>query len=438
MAIAGRIIHNSVNGIGYLAKPPPTGGGTTARQADTIADFFGVVFHIGDVDYENNWTLIVNALSVFPVRHIRSRQYNGTQGNVMKTKQIALNAAYGVKFGGPVGTPNYNAGNSPAALVDFYETYPAGILEYLEGCNEWNLHGGVDTWDEEARAHHALVYAEVKGSAVAHINSLPVISPSVGGRQGYSTLGDIGSLCDYGNIHCYMSGLTPSVRIDTAVIQQHIVTPHAPAFVTETGYTNAMNLTTTKTPTTEKATGIYMLRLLLEFYSRSVHNGHAEGLYRVYPYEFYDEKNDPGLTDDEAHFGLIRHDGTFKPSFLALQRFLNLIKDPGATFTTSGLLFEVAGPADLRSLVFQKRDGRHYLVLWRDVSVYNNVTETDIVPAEAHVSVNLGYLSQVNTYVNFSGPASGAGAYANSSTTGTSVGLDMRGEAVVLEITRLG
>ena len=83
----------------------------------------------------------------------------------------------------------------------------------------------------------------------------------------------------------------------------------------------------------------------------------------------------------EAHFGLVamteptvaastpetwRH----KPEFYATQRFLRLLSDRGSAFTPVPLRARVSGGGDdLRQLVVQKRDGRHYLLLWRDVDV---------------------------------------------------------------------
>ncbi|MDQ3104037.1 MAG: hypothetical protein M3Q87_02225, partial [Actinomycetota bacterium] len=59
-----------------------------------------------------------------------------------------------------------------------------------------------------------------------------------------------------------------------------------------------------------------------------------------------------------------------KPEFYATSRLLKLLADVGPAFSPSPFEMTVSGATpDVQHLLLQKRDGRHYLVLWRDVDV---------------------------------------------------------------------
>ena len=57
---------------------------------------------------------------------------------------------------------------------------------------------------------------------------------------------------------------------------------------------------------------------------------------RTYTYELIDEFDDPGKTNAEANFGLLRRDWTPKPAFAAMKNLLGLLSDPGPAFTPAG------------------------------------------------------------------------------------------------------
>jgi len=65
--------------------------------------------------------------------------------------------------------------------------------------------------------------------------------------------------------------------------------------------------------------------------------------------------------------GLSRLDGAPKPAFLALQRLMARVSEPGPAFTPGALEWSHAASPGLRSLVLRQRAGAFLLVLWRDV-----------------------------------------------------------------------
>jgi hypothetical protein len=73
---------------------------------------------------------------------------------------------------------------------------------------------------------------------------------------------------------------------------------------------------------------------LLELGVRNIRDGTfsdelLRGMAKAYKYELLDLKPDPGFTDMERHFGLVRTNGVPKPSFYALKNLLHLLADPG-------------------------------------------------------------------------------------------------------------
>lgn len=75
--------------------------------------------------------------------------------------------------------------------------------------------------------------------------------------------------------------------------------------------------------------------------------------------------------------------------FYVTKRFLSLLSDRGPRFTTAPLPLKVTGGGrDLQQLLVQKRDGRHYVLLWRDVEVaepYPRGTRLRVAPVDITV-----------------------------------------------------
>ena len=124
--------------------------------------------------------------------------------------------------------------------------------------------------------------------------------------------------------------------------------------------------------------GKYMERLLFAYWLHGNIN-------RVYPYEFIDETvvtSDPNNL--ENHYGLLDINGNPKPAFTALKNLISLFSDPGSTFSCGSLDWSMANvPAGFQHVLYQKRNGAYYLVVW------NEITSTDtLVSQTATLTVN--------------------------------------------------
>lgn len=353
-----------------------------AQAADGLVDSFGVATHLGypGTPYDNVGA-VKTALQLLGVRHVRDNLVSGKPQLYAAMRNVA---STGVRFDVIMGNPI--TWDNPARLVQtLADNIPTGVVESLEGANEWNLTGR-SNWAAELRSHQQALWTAAKANPVTR--GLPVLAPALGMRSGYSELGNLGAWSDFGNAHLYPGGQKPSTLIDAVTAGERLVVPGKPVIFTEGGYHNAANTTATHAYTPESVAGLYAPKQLLEHYLR--------GTKRFYTYELVDERPDAEKTDHEANFGLLRNNWTPKPAYLSLQKLLGVVRDPGAAFTPGSLAYRIDNaPSDLRQLLLQKRDGTFVLLLWRDVSSYDRNTGTALDVAPKTVNVVLSRTSKV-------------------------------------------
>ncbi len=143
----------------------------------------------------------------------------------------------------------------------------------------------------------------------------------------------------------------------------------------------------------ENAAAKYTPRLYFEYFNR--------GIARTYDYELIDSMPEPTMTDQEEHFGLVRNDGTNKPVFTSLKNTITLLEDPGPRFTPKSLDYALSGDTtNVHRTLLQKRDGRFYLVLWKEVSSYNTDTNRDLSVPSSEVTLTLNQqMATAKTYL---------------------------------------
>jgi hypothetical protein len=162
--------------------------------------------------------------------------------------------------------------------------------------------------------------------------------------------------------------------MERAIAEGRKVSGDKPILVTECGYHNRME-EQGHPGVSEAAEAKYLPRLLFVYFNR--------GMTKAYKYELLDLKPDPGFTDMERHFGLVRTNGTPKPSFHALKNLLHLLADPGPATQAGSLAFQISGSTnDLHHTLLRKRDGTFWLALFQEAVSYDAKTRRDLdVPA---------------------------------------------------------
>jgi hypothetical protein len=331
-----------------------------ARPADAFVDFVGVNTHVGyaDTTYGDYEGILKPRLLELGVRHIR----DGTFDSDVLRKYLDL-GKHGIRL--------LLITDSGRALERARRLGP--MLFAIEGINEPDT--GRSDWATRTREEQRRLYEAVKGDAATR--DLPVAVSSLANlRDSPGKLGDLSAFLDLGNMHPYAAGQPPSrhwgwgLTMERAIAEGRKVSGEKPIMVTECGYHNRVE-EQGHPGVTEAAEAKYLPRLLFVYFNR--------GMAKAYKYELLDLKPDPGFADMERHFGLVRTNGTPKPSFYALKNLLHLLADPGPAAQGRSLAFQLSGATtDLHHTLLQKRDGTFWLALFQEAVSYDGKTHGDL------------------------------------------------------------
>ena len=283
----------------------------------------------------------------------------------------------------------------------------ADVCLAIEGVNEPNHErdGGRPPADWAARSVRFQKILWDFRNANPAMKHVKVISPSLWIGGGYRVDEDFGALAragvanyiDYAGMHSYPGGLKPDNKLDLRLgWVRDLWGADIPMWATETGYTNALNTTSGFRPAPEDVAAVYGPRSILTYFERGAMSTR---------FELLDDPN-PSLTDQEAHFGLVRTPSldpstwTLKPEFEAIRRFQERLVDPVAAYTPVPVRVQVTAPVDVKWMVVQKSDGTSRILAYRDVAVYDTATRTRLDSGAVPVTVT----DQLGTRVVEVGP----------------------------------
>jgi hypothetical protein len=362
-----------------------------AKMADKFVDSIGVMTH---QSYFNtaygNYQAVSDKLVALGVRHARDSAVLSSDANYnrMVYNRFKGLANRGVRYNLIVDPRSLGLANIDRAKMDSIIAHSGGALEAVEGPNEFDLSGGTD-WADRLRAYQRSLYQSVKASS----KPVPVLAPSLVIPSSYDKLGDMSAYCDFGNTHPYPGGRNPGTSgwgdggygsLSWNAANARKVCATKPIIATETGYHNVPGPlgTNSNTGVPEDVSGKYIPRLFLHYYDM--------GLPRAYAYEMVDFMGDPSRSAPEKHWGLLRSDYSAKPAYVALKNLIGLLSDPGPSFAPGSLDYSLSGDlTNVRQMLFQKRDGRFYLVLWQEVLGYDVDKDTYIPVARRPVTLKL-------------------------------------------------
>ena len=355
-----------------------------ARAADAFVDSIGVNTHLNyfGTSYDD-YPLVEQKLSALGIRHIRDKaQFSGNvrYNEVLYGRYRDL-ADRGIRTNLVVDPRSLGLGYVDRQKISSIARMAGGALESFEGPNEYDV-SGVPTWATDLRGYQRDLYTSVKENETT--SDVPVLAPSLAHHANAEALGYLGGHLDYGNMHPYANGEHPgSRRLSENVSDTIKVSGEKPLIASEAGYHNALGDTSSGQPgVSERAAARYVPRMFLEHFNR--------GIQRTYAYEFIDLKPDPQRVDREKNFGLLRQDGSEKPAYRSLRNLIGLLEDPGPAFEAGSLGYSLGGEtAGVRRTLLQKRDGRFYLVLWREVPSYETAARKDVPVPARRVTLNL-------------------------------------------------
>lgn len=383
-----------------VAVPTPM----RARRSDEVCDAYALntkTFY-GSSVYSYT-EAVIGLLQDLGVRTVRERLTTGSSPGALR-QQYAMPrlARSGIRWHATVAEladwPNARAVTQDVMrmVTDYYLPAVDGDLSSLihsfGGCNEVDgpvVNGAVDpAWADHARLMQTELWQQAK--ADPRTSSIPVAGPSTRSdvtRARALELGDLSAVCDWGNAHLYGRGTSPTRTIDAHIDKLRPCFPDASTwFFTETGYNNSPQVNAGHT-VSEDAAATYALRGICDYFVRDCIYGRFELLDDLDDIDYSTQETINLTANREAHYGIVAVGGTSmtsatpdtwrkKPEFYATRRLLQLMADPGPAHTPEPLSLSIASDgSDLQQALVQKRDGRHYLLLWRDVKVAETYPE---------------------------------------------------------------
>jgi hypothetical protein len=383
-----------------LAFPKNLGfGSETPRPAQQFVDSIGVNTHISyfDTSY-GNIAVLQRELKLLGVRHVRDGAVlqNDDYNKTLYDDWHSL-SEFGVRFNMCLDPRGSIKTVEPATIQRLLDLSGPSV-ESIEGPNELDV-SKLHQWAALAKSYQQEISAAVP--AVQGTSKIALIGPSMAFIANGEMVGSLSGLVTYGNLHPYPAGAAPAQMLNSQIAQASNIYPDKPLVITETGYHNAVNGHNGQPGVSEAAASKYIPRLLLETFNI--------GIIRTYLYEFEDEFPDPGESNQERHWGLLRSDGSEKPAFAALRNLIAILTASPTTKapTLSPLTYAIEGNnSSLHHTLLQGRDSSYYLALWQEVSSYDTRTKEDLDVAAEPIKIDLrGMYRLVTIYDTLHGTA---------------------------------
>src|SRR5579872_6489540 len=259
-----------------------------------------------------NWQRVMAELQLLGIHHVR----DALPLNPAFVKGHQQLAAAGIRC-----TCGFGFDQAITAAKIIQAARAASDVEALEAPNECdagtNCGGGGTTGIARVTALLPLL------ADAGHALQVPVIGPSFTRGESYAATGSIEHSISDGNLHVYFGGRNPGSEgwgagdrqghrygsFDWWIDQSRIDAAEVPALITETGYEAFDNPTRSGTIPVDVESS-YLLRTLLLAWKH--------GIRRTFIYELLDEF--PG-----SGYGLLRHDFSEKPAFVALKNLVALL-----------------------------------------------------------------------------------------------------------------
>ncbi len=447
---------------------PAEAGLQPADRANTFVNSMGVSTHFRFKDsvYDNDFAYNKAKLAELGIKHFRDKAQINEPGNasdeVLYAHYRQIHEATGGRFlltfdPDLEGTRDLTPGKL-GRIEDYMQTSTGSALENYAGWNEPNT-GNPPGWQQDTIDYQCDLYNSAHDPSN---RGIPVAGPGLNrlyypenrdGTIDFSKIPKMHACVDVAftksYTHEYPSTLKfhsktgESVVFDRDIsVARHIGGTGKPLFSGEMGYTTAPD---SEIGVPEDIQAQYLLRTWTE-YARRGHLQEAERFNRAYVYELRDFKTDPPPLDHpQAHFGLLRYNGTEKPSYRATENLIDILQDPGPAFVPSSLDYAFTDKlTSTHRLLLQdrpSRGGAFYILIWREVMGWDPRTDKRIEVDPDQLTINLAKTaSKVEVFlphsITSSGPADNAETHpARTLWSVRNISLGVRGEVQIVKVT---
>lgn len=386
-----------------------------AQTADSFVDSIGINIKLDRSAYQGTGFTgtVVPALEDLGIRHqrdglklVENATYRARYQQLYDDAGIDMLAVWG-PFEDPDGTPDRAPG--VAALG-------SDFIEVVGGPNEPDVfdqpsyNGLVDdrtTADGDpidyaaSRAYQNDLYDEIKADPAT--DDLPVLTPAMAFPESvrYITPANHDTIA----AHRYTGFARATNGINNWLSRTREWNGDQPIWITEAGHVTTPNLNTAQS-VSERAQGVYLPRLLTEYFAR--------GIERTYVHQLLDifQSN----TNDSGNWGLIRSDGTFKPSYHAIDNLIDTLSEgvwnpttkkwetPEFTPDVVDVTYTKSNNQIRTPLLLQKSDGTLYFLTFRDVDVFDGLTNDgdgkhDITWGE--INLTMDFVKDVDSFTHY-------------------------------------
>jgi hypothetical protein len=361
-----------------------------APRADDFVDSIGVCTHWGylDTPYGKNYALAKQRLAESGIRHVRDG---------LGPRNAELFHELGVRST-VIAEPHQKPLDQQLAA---WKSEP-GMFATIEGPNEpnnfwprFNVAYKGKGWPEGLRLWQDDLYKAVRAEPALANVTVSSPTPIFDGPFEAAPITSFDLLA----FHPYAGGSMPSMSIPWTGSTVHkaigLLGHNAqmkPLIATESGYHNSVSdkvIAGNQSGISQTAGGRYFPRHFAEYWNA--------GFVRTFTYEFIDEFDKP--LDPEANFGLLRHDLSPKPAFMALANMISILSEshwdsgkrawdrPAAP--ARAVQIAIDAPPQVHHAALSRADGSIDLLLWLEVPSFDLKTGKDLSPAAVPVKVTV-------------------------------------------------
>ncbi len=313
--------------------------GEEARPADLFADSVGIQLWVAEDQPRADW--VTSRLAELGVRHVI---HSATSKHGAKFTHAAVPRNVRV---------HVMRKDHTLALPTLFERMGDRLAAVHQGWTfdkNWRWRSTMDAaWAARVRDNlQALWQSRRPGIAI--------VGPSVRYPFEAGLVGDLSPWVDMGSFSPHNAPQRPGVPyLDEELAGMRRVYGDKPMVTESIGYCTGPGIR----GVSEAVQARYLARVLLEHFNRGIVRTFIEGL--------LDRKI--VQRDLETLCGLVRADGTPKPSFAAIQALIEATADPGSGAAASGRLsYQIEdAPPELHRTLLVKRDGRFLLILWLEI-----------------------------------------------------------------------